>query len=484
MVKQAKIEVGTKVVFNGYQEGAPEHGELLEPGQTYTIVQINDAQGEPGKMDSYNVGPFTVDNPKYDSKKRKSKLNQPQEEVFVDIFADEFTVVADKSTRTKAKAKPVAPKVEEEVEEESDEAEVPFDSVNVGEVVAVTDEEGTVEGEVFKKTKTVLGIVMGDEEIVFKKSEIISIHAGDSEVEGEIEEEEQEEEEEAPPPAPKAKAKAKATAKSKAKTTAKSKAKTETQTSVTKSDKDSDEETDPDLKKIVVLTDEEDDEEILALIEESDDICGLAMDLAEDAATVDYKLAGVLYHVYVGKQYKELHDDYAGEKGFANYAEKELGVGYRKAMYLIKGYGAWNKLGRSSEEFTALGWTKASEIAKVANEDNIDALMEEAQTSSVSELKETIKESFSKVGADTREVVKKITFKFRLAEEAANIIVGYLEQAAKQLGEKDDAKVFESIISEWAAEHLEVSTVKAARSASTGKRTASTRAKRTTKAIA
>ena len=142
------------------------------------------------------------------------------------------------------------------------------------------------------------------------------------------------------------------------------------------------------------------------------------------------------------------------------FVENELKVGYRKAMYLIKGYGAWNKYGLTQEDFTAIGWTKAIQISDVMDSENAQELVELAKESSVNELKETIKESYVPEGKDTREVVKKVTFKFRLVEDQAATIQDYLEMAASQLEEKKLDAVFEHIVSEWATEHLDVSAMK------------------------
>ncbi len=483
MAKQG-IQVGSQVEFIGFSdEGPPDNGELLVVGEVYTVTQVIDEHEKPGMMDSYNVGPFETPNPNYNPDKRKSKNNRPTEQISVDLFPDECKLVEAKTTRTKAKAKPAVEQEEPEEEEQSDSAEIPFAEVVKGQIVSVVDTDGEVcEGEVIKKTKAVLGILMGDEEITYKKAEIVEIMLAGVDEQTGPEEEEPEEQEEAP-----AKAtvkKKKTAAKKKTVTKKKTAAKKKTSARVAKTATKSEEaEVDSDLKKIIVLTDEEDDEDIVALIAESDDICGLAIDLAEDAATVDYRLAGVLYHVYVDKAYKELDGGaYAGNKGFELYADKELGVGYRKAMYLIKGYGSWNKLGLSSEDFTSLGWTKAVAVADVGTEDNIDDLMELASESSLTELRETIKESYSKEGKDTRDVIKKITFKFRLVEDAAAAVVEYLEMAGKQLQEKDDSKIFEQIVSEWAAEHLDVS--KVSRTQKKTKAAATTSSRKKTKATA
>ncbi len=214
---------------------------------------------------------------------------------------------------------------------------------------------------------------------------------------------------------------------------------------------------DPDLRDMIILTPDEEDAEIVALISESDDICALAEEASEESAATDYRLGGILYHVRLSGAYKDLDDKYAAKGGFGVYVEERLSVGYRKAMYLIDIYAKWNKFGLPSEKVQEIGWTKAQEIARVMNADNAEELVELAEGNTVTDLKETIKESYVRKGEDTREVVKRVTFKFRLVENAAVAVREYFEMAKSHLGYDKDEDVFEAIITEWAQEHLEVS---------------------------
>lgn len=214
---------------------------------------------------------------------------------------------------------------------------------------------------------------------------------------------------------------------------------------------------DPDIRDMIILTPEEEDAEILAIVNEADDICELAEEASQESAATDYRLGGILYHVRLSGAYKDLDDRYAARGGFGTYVEEKLAVGYRKSMYLIDIYAKWNKYGLPSEKVQEIGWTKAQEIARVMSADNAEELVELAEGSTVTDLKETIKESYSRKGEDTREVVKKITFKFRLVENAAAAVREYFEMAKAHFGDLKDEEVFEAIITEWAQEHLEVS---------------------------
>lgn len=459
MTDQINVKPGDEVVFTGFaSDDIPDNGDLLEEGETYVVDSIN--EGDEETEPTVNL---LVPNPNYDPKKRKTKNNK--EYIIVDVFSDEFALAGEEEAG-------------EEAGEETEADTIDFDDVEKGMVVTVTDTEGEeLTGTVFKKTKTLLGIEFEEDdetvEAVYKKKEIESIvAAAEEEQEAEAEEPEAEEEEQEEKPAKKQ------TKKKAAKKKASKKADTKK-----KESKKSDEEDDEDLKGLIILQENEEDPEVLEIVEEASDLCEVAEEMAEEAAVQDFRLGGILYHVRISKAFREIKDgEYNVKGGFQQYVEKELGIGYRKAMYLIDIYTKWSRFGLDASKVAEIGWTKAQEIARVMDEENAEQLVELAEESTVTELKETIKESFSKQGKDTREVVRKVTFKFRLAEDAAKAVEGYLEMAAEQLGAKKPEEVFEHIVTEWAQEHLDVSATKRVKktAASSEKAAKKTTAKKTT----
>jgi hypothetical protein len=103
-----------------------------------------------------------------------------------------------------------------------------------------------------------------------------------------------------------------------------------------------------------------------------------------------------------------------------------------------------------------IGWTKAKEIARVMDEGNAEDLVELAQESTVEDLKDSIKESYSS-GTGGSPAVRKVKFSFSLEASDAVLITNYIEDAKEQLGADNLNEVFEHIVTEWASEHLEVS---------------------------
>jgi hypothetical protein len=267
-------------------------------------------------------------------------------------------------------------------------------------------------------------------------------------------EEEEEDEEEAPVKKAPVKAAAKKAPATKApvkKTAAKTVAKTVAKKAPVKVQKEEVDEDDlPDL--------ENEDEEVLALVNDADDVLELAQELVEEGAALDYRLGGVLYHVRKEKAYQQADERYTEKGGFGLYVKEKLNVEYRKAMYLIDIYVKFNLFGISGEKVAEIGWTKASKIAAVMNDGNAEDLVALAEEQSVSDLNDTIKESYKVEGATGGEKVKRITFKFRLIEDSADFVQETLNQCAASLGTKDLSAAFEHIIGEWAAEHANLKT--------------------------
>ena len=280
-------------------------------------------------------------------------------------------------------------------------------------------------------------------------------------LEDEDEEEAEEEVEEEAPVTKKAPAKKKTTAKKPAAKKPAAKKKTPAKKPAAKK-KTKLKETEEDAPKVeaekgmIILQEHEEDETVLAMIEESEDICELAKEQCEENAHADYTLGGILYHVRTSGEYKELEEEYAANKGFALYCEEELGLKYRKAMYLIDIYTKFNRFNISGEKVGELGWTKSSVIAGAMNDDNAEELIELAEESTVTQLKDSISESYSTKGASAGEKVKRVGFRFSLVEDAGAAIAETFQAAKEMLNVDNDNDVFEHIVNEWALEHLNV----------------------------
>jgi hypothetical protein len=511
MSKKGKAKVyapGTVVRFLGYSEETGEPS-LLEEGQEYEIHAVNNADSKEYEMSYY----LRVINPDYDSDEEASEDNVAF--FLADVFPDEVEFVsAPPAEATVAPAEIVAtPK------KETGDAQLAalFDAVQKGDTISVTDiTNEKYSGVVLRKTKTLISIQMtadkGEEAEVlsFRIKDLTSIVMGTLPVEEKapvkekktkatktaavpakakkvaapppppVEEEEEEDtdgsdedevtapvvaaKEEAPVKRGRGRPKGSKNKKTLEKEAAEPtvKAGKTTKPAKLKEASPPKEEEDEDLKGMLLLTEDEEDQNILDLIDEAGDICDLAQELTHEAANADYRLGGVLYHVRLSKAYKALNPEYSGINGFGMYAANELGMHYRKAMYLINIYTKWRKYGLDADKVAELGWSKAQIVAQYLNEDNADSLLEIAETTAVTDLRDAIKESVAPKGKDTRETVKRITVKLRFTEEQGAVVQDYLEMAMKALNLPRIEDAVEHIITEWAQEHMEVTKVRKA----------------------
>ena len=385
---------GQQVEFTGYTgSDLPDDSELLIEGEVYEILLAT-----PSDAENEEFYTLKVDNPDFDPDKRKTKNNK--EHTGVDVYVDEFVTI--------------------ELEEE--EPEVEEDEI---------EEEIVVEKPAPKAKKKAAPKAA-------PKSKA--------------------------KPAPKAKAKTKATPKAKAK--AKVKPVTEAITKTTKTTKKAptstsklkevSEEVDTENQDMIVLDESEENAEVLEMVNGTDDICELAKEMRQESANMDYMMGGVLYHVRLSKAYKELDDRYKQNKGFALYVDECLGIRYRSAMNYISVYTTFSRLGVDVEVYSRLGPTRCTEIARVADKDNIDDLIKLAEESTVIEIKDAIKESYVAGSDGTLKKIKRVTFKFALHEDQGATVRTLFEEAKQALGLENDEDVFESIVTEWALEHLNV----------------------------
>lgn len=459
MSTSMQYKKGERVTFVGFssdkKEDLPDNAESLEEDREYDIIEVTPESGD--QEGGYTLG---VSNPKFNPEKRKTKNNKPYlHGVDVWVWADEIAETVQDSEEGG-----------EEGEAESGD-DIDADDVVVDGIYTITDQDGPVTGRCFKKTKTIIGLIEDDGE------------GNEDEVEFSIKEIDLIDEVEAAEPEPEVEEKPKAKTKRKTKTKVDTKAKTETKAKTTRKTKTKvdtkaktkaktttavkgSEDKTPgrevkgeEMKGLLVLEDSEQDAELVGMIEDADGgVIGLVDDLAEESGGTDYRLGGALYNAWIDGEYKDVDDgEYDGEKGFERYVVDHVGLGYRKACYLMNVYANFRKHGVDSDVVSEIGWSKAAKIAEVLTEENKDELVEMAKESTVLEITDNIKEMKSRKGTDTRVVIKKTRFKFALVEDQGEVIRGYLEQAAESLSLTSMDECFAHIVTEWAQANLDVS---------------------------
>lgn len=437
------LSPGQKVIFKGFaatgqSDDIPANGNFAVSGEVYEILRI-----DPETDENEASAIIAVPNPDFDESKRATKKNAKHVELIV--FGEEVTL-------DPVSASEVIAAVEKEGEETEEVAPPPKKTVSQKKAPA---KKAPAKKPAKKTTKSVEAVDDGTKpdheedpnrqdnepakkpakKTTKKSTKKAPAKAPIEKQDGLFDQDELDDTQNEP------------VKKATKKTTKKSTKKTEKTKAISADLYDED--------KVLILTEEEEDQDILALVRETDDIIGLAQDEIHDASLTEYRLGGVLYHVKRSGDYKEVENGkYDRRGGWQDFISDVLNMEYRKATYLIQIYTKFSKYGIPAEEAALIGWTKASVIAGYMNADNAEDLIQYAEEQTVSELKETVKQIRT---TGEKQVTKRIIFKFRLTEDAAIAVRELLEQAKIALGEgRSEDDLFEHIVTEWATEHLDV----------------------------
>ena len=206
---------------------------------------------------------------------------------------------------------------------------------------------------------------------------------------------------------------------------------------------------------------EGEDEEVLALVNGERDLIEVAQELEATAATSEYRLGGVLFHIKKNKTYQNVEGgaQYAEKGGFGTFLKDYFNIEYRKAMYLIDIYVAFTQaqIENPAEAVARMGWAKASKIARPMQLEGASAtdLVALAESNTLADLSTAIKEQVEVGGTRTPGTkATRTTLKFRLLEAEGAAVVQTLEavQSAQSLKDIGEALVY--IVNDWAANNV------------------------------
>jgi hypothetical protein len=181
--------------------------------------------------------------------------------------------------------------------------------------------------------------------------------------------------------------------------------------------------------------------------------------LVERVEETYYTLGGVLADIYEQGIYKSV--GYDGKRGFADYTQAELGIQYRKAMYLIDIYQRMQALGLDDTRLREIGWSKAKELLRFATADNFDDLVDYAKEHTREQLVDYLKTSNVSDGSEGTAggTVKKTKLSFSLFADQAEGVTRAIDAAKNMVGSDDPNQALEYICTEWSqmTESVEVS---------------------------
>lgn len=179
------------------------------------------------------------------------------------------------------------------------------------------------------------------------------------------------------------------------------------------------------------------------------DLLASAQELVNKSNETDFTLGGVLAHIYNQRVYVTLGDQYEGKSGFEAYCEQELGVRYRKAMYLKQMYEFFTAAGTDEKRLSKIGWTKAREIM-TGNVNDVDAMLDFAEKNTRDALIAEIGKTKQSLDGSSGDTVEKRKFTFTLTGMAGANAETALNTAKQLTGSDDNNVAFEHIMTEWA----------------------------------
>lgn len=112
----------------------------------------------------------------------------------------------------------------------------------------------------------------------------------------------------------------------------------------------------------------------------------LAKTLLDGIEANFFRLGGTLSTINTNSWFEK-----AGYDNFHAFVEAELGLKYRKAMYLIQIYDNLVEAGIPYEKVKSVGWTKLKELAPIMNKGNVTALVKKAGKMNTLQLQEEVK---------------------------------------------------------------------------------------------
>lgn len=120
-----------------------------------------------------------------------------------------------------------------------------------------------------------------------------------------------------------------------------------------------------------------------------------------------------------------------GFESFREYAEQELGIGYRKARYLVVIAAAVARAGVPWDRVVSIGWTKMRTIAKLMTPSNAEEWLGRAENSTQDQLLELTKNVGPGETLDTNETPKIHNIQLRMNEDQASIILDATNHAKR-----------------------------------------------------
>lgn len=158
----------------------------------------------------------------------------------------------------------------------------------------------------------------------------------------------------------------------------------------------------------------------------------LEADKVRSNSSLDH--AEALYYVNEGEGYKELGFDSLGEYVFSSFG-KSKGWG-NKLISIHKKFVI--ELGQTKEDLKKVTFGKISKLVSVVDEDNVDEMLEFAETATQKEVDAQVKESKGLEANETKDSEEMVTMRFKMPSDVAPVIRDSLELAREEYSEHEE----------------------------------------------
>jgi hypothetical protein len=147
-----------------------------------------------------------------------------------------------------------------------------------------------------------------------------------------------------------------------------------------------------------------------------DQIADVIRKLRDASDCSKYLQGGCLAKIFNEKLWRKKNP----EMTFMEYVEDVIGIGYRKAMYLISIYDRATRLGCTAEQLDRVGWVKARNILQIATKEDVDDWLARAESQTNQEVERDVRmakarqrdpvpEIIYDMGADVVEIGEPVT---------------------------------------------------------------------------
>jgi hypothetical protein len=204
------------------------------------------------------------------------------------------------------------------------------------------------------------------------------------------------------------------------------------------------------------------------LAEAEGDAIQVAVELNREIQAAYFWMGGALAKILQeGTYLKANGGQFDGEDAFNEFTNAEFAFSGSKGRALARIYTTFSKIeGFDPDRLASVDWSKVSIAEKYVTPENVDTVLEIAESSTQRELAVTLKEKFASGNTTpsgktaSRSSIQKVTLAFKFEEDAAETVKLVIKQAMTQIGTESESLALERIMLEWAEDHVDGDTAK------------------------